>query len=129
MKANQKKGEKMKKQSWFWYPSFLSKQGLLFEAKKEINFPGSKYSHPKKDFIKVNLFKINVRYKSVRTNKMVDYGTTMKSWYLANHEMDDSDYGGSVYYDSPATCWKMFRKMCRKINPIKKIKLQQLRLI
>ena len=26
----------MKNKKWFWYPDFLSKQGLLFEAKKEI---------------------------------------------------------------------------------------------
>ena len=43
------------KKKWFYYPSFLSKQGLLFKAAKEIMFRGSKYSYPKKAFVKVNL--------------------------------------------------------------------------
>jgi hypothetical protein len=112
---------------WFYYPSFLSKQGLLFEAKKAFLYPGSDYPCPIKAFVKVNLFKINCFTKNVRTGKKEDYGTTMKSWYLANHHMmDDSDYGGSIYYRSPATCWKMNKRMFRKINPIKEIKLKQL---
>ena len=119
----------MKNKKWFWYPSFLSKQGLLFYAKKEINFPGSKYSFPKKDFIQVNLFKINISFKSKLTGKVIDYGTKMKSWYLSNDEMDDSGYVGSIYYRSPANCWKMFNKMFTKTNFIKKDKFKQLRLI
>jgi hypothetical protein len=93
----------MKNKNWFWYPDFLSKQGLLFKAKKTINYPGSKYSFPKKDFIQVNLFKANIRFKSKLT--------------------------GSIYYRSPANCWKMFNQMCKKLNPVKKNNYKQLRLI
>ena len=119
----------MKNKKWFWYPDFLSKQGLLFKAKKTINYPGSKYSFPKKDFIQVNLFKANIRFKSKLTGKIIDYGTKMKSWYLSNYEMDDEGYVGSIYYRSPANCWKMFNQMCKKLNPVKKNNYKQLRLI
>jgi len=119
----------MKNKNWFWYPDFLSKQGLLFKAKKTINYPGSKYSFPKKDFIQVNLFKTNIRFKSKLTGKIIDYGTKMKSWYLSNYEMDDEGYVGSIYYRSPANCWKMFNQMCKKLNPVKKNNYKQLRLI
>jgi hypothetical protein len=129
MRSETKRKDNMKNKKWFWYPSFLSKQGLLFYAKKEINFPGSKYSFPKKDFIQVNLFKINISFKSKLTGKIIDYGTKMKSWYLSNDEMDDEGYVGSIYYRSPANCWKMFNKMFTKTNFIKKNKFKQLRLI
>ena len=46
----------VKYKKWFYYPSFLSKQGLLFEAKKAFWFPGAKCPCPKKAYTKVNLF-------------------------------------------------------------------------
>ena len=91
------------KKKWFYYPSFLSKQGLLFEAKKAFLFPGSDYPCPIKAFVKVNLFKINSFKKNIRTGKKEDYGTTMKSWYIANHSIELENAGAHIYYESEAT--------------------------
>ena len=109
---------------WFYFPSFLSKQGLLFEAKKAFLFPRSDYPFPIKAFVKVNLFKINSFTKNIRTGKKENYGTTMKSWYIANHAIELDNPGIHIYYDSLATCSKKFKKFFQPKKKIKQLRLE-----
>jgi len=101
-----------------YYPSFLTKQGYLFKAAKEIMFKGSDYSFPKKAFVKVNLFKINSFTKNVRTGIKEDYGTTMKSWYIANHSIELDNPGIHIYYESAANTEKPPRNKFKQLRLI-----------
>ena len=106
------------KKKWFYYPSFLSKQGLLFDAKKTFWFPGAKCPCPKKSFIAVNLFKINSKYKNKLTGQIVDYGTNMKSWAIVHHLIEYGHPGIYIYFRSAAN------SIISKRNKFKQLRLE-----
>ena len=89
---------------WFYYPNFLSKQGLLFEAKKTIRYPGSDYPCPIKDFVKVNLFVKNnfVKIPKSKGGGKQIRGSRFGSWGIADHLIEGDQPGIYVYYRSPA---------------------------
>ena len=92
------------KKKWFYYPSFLSKQGLLFEAKKAFWFPGSDYPCPIKAFVKVNLFIKNSFTKipkSMGGGKKI-HGSRFGSWGIVHHLIEYNSPGIYVYYRSAA---------------------------
>tara|TARA_R100001443_G_scaffold5642_1_gene14398 strand:- start:423 stop:761 length:339 start_codon:yes stop_codon:yes gene_type:complete len=108
------------KNKWFYYPSFLSKQGLLFKAAKEIMFRGSDYSYPRKAFVKVNLFKQNGFTKLSRKmggGKLI-YGSKFNSWGIVNHLIEEDNPGIYVYYRSAAN------SIISKKNKFKQLKLE-----
>ena len=109
----------MKAKKYYFYPSFLSKQGLLFKAAKEIMFKGSKYSFPKKAFKKINLFKQNAFTKipkSMGGGKKI-HGSDFGSWGIVNHLIEDDQAGIYIYYRSPANT------IITKRNKFKQLKL------
>ena len=109
----------MKAKKYYFYPSFLSKQGLLFKAAKEIMFKGSKYSFPKKAFKKVNLFKQNnfVKIpKSMGGGKQI-HGSRFCSWGILNHLIQNDQAGIYIYYSSAAN------SIITKRNKFKQLKL------
>jgi len=108
------------KKKWFYYPSFLSKQGLLFEAKKTFRYPGSDYPCPIKDFVKVNLFKKNnfVKIpKSMGGGKQIR-GSRFGSWGIVHHLIEGDSPGIYVYYRSLAN------SIISKRNKFKQLRLE-----
>tara|TARA_B100001248_G_scaffold66178_1_gene46371 strand:+ start:11117 stop:11452 length:336 start_codon:yes stop_codon:yes gene_type:complete len=108
------------KNKWFYYPSFLSKQGLLFKAAKEIMFRGSKYSYPRKAFVKVNLFKQNAFTKipkSMGGGKQT-HGSDFGSWGIVNHLIEEDNPGIYIYYRSLAN------SIISKKNKFKQLRLE-----
>tara|TARA_R100001443_G_scaffold1525_1_gene5598 strand:+ start:400 stop:705 length:306 start_codon:yes stop_codon:yes gene_type:complete len=82
------------KKKWFYYPSFLSKQGLLFEAKKTF-----------KSFVVVNLFKknnfVNILPKTMGGGKQI-HGSRFNSWGIVHRLIEQDNPGIYIYYRSAA---------------------------
>ena len=81
------------KKKWFYYPSFLSKQGLLFEAKKTFI-----------SFVKVNLFKKNnfIKIPKSMGGGTKVHGSKFGSWGIIHHLIEWDNPGIYVYYRSVA---------------------------
>ena len=99
----------MKAKKYYFYKSFLSKQGLLFKAAKDkIN-----------KFVKINLFKQNAFTKipkSMGGGKRI-HGSDFGSWGIVNHLIEDDQAGIYIYYRSPANT------IITKRNKFKQLKL------
>ena len=99
----------MKAKKYYFYPSFLSKQGLLFKAAKDkIN-----------KFVKVNLFKQNnfVKItKSMGGGKQI-HGSRFGSWGIVNNLIEYDQAGIHIYYSSAANF------IITKKNKFKQLKL------
>ena len=99
----------MKAKKYYFYPSFLSKQGLLFiAAKDKIN-----------KFVKINLFKQNnfVKIpKSMGGGKKI-HGSRFCSWGIVNHLIEYDQAGIYIYYSSAANF------IITKRNKFKQLKL------
>ena len=107
--GNKSIGGKMKAKKYYFYPSFLSKQGLLFKAvKNKIN-----------KFVKVNLFEQNnfVKIpKSMGGGKQI-HGSKFCSWGIVNHLIEYDQAGIYIYYSSAAN------SIITKRNKFKQLKL------
>jgi len=100
------------KKKWFYYPSFLSKQGCLFKAAK------SKYGIM--CFNKVNLFKINnfvKKPKSMGGGKIL-VGSKFNSWGIVNHLIEDDNPGIYIFFKSTANV------LISKTKTFKQLKLE-----
>ena len=112
------------KKKWFYYPSFLSKQGLLFDAKKAFWFPGAKCPCPKKAYTKVNLFIKNSFtkiHKSMGGGKKI-HGSRFASWGIVHHLIEFGNPGIYIYFRSAATDESVL--LLRKKNKFKQLRLE-----
>ena len=94
---------------WFYYPSFLSKQGLLFKTKKTFI-----------SFVKVNLFRKNnfVKIpKSMGGGKQI-HGSRFGSWGIVHHLIEYNSPGIYVYYRSAANTEKPPRNKFKQLRLI-----------